>query len=175
MKKFDQKKYHKEWYQNKRKDKKYIEEQKRKNREYYQKVKKENPQLIKKWRKSTNKWRMTVEGIYGSLKNRNRQDFNLEKETFINWYNKQNKKCTYCNLTLEEINKLPYPYSRKNGLKKFSIDRIDSEKGYSIKNITLSCFTCNTIKNNLLDYQDMKKIGKEVLEHKFRKLLKNKI
>ena len=106
------------------------------------------------------------------LKNRGRKDFKLSKHEFEEWYRKQDKKCAYCDLTLEEIRKLPYPYNRKNGLLKYSIDRKDSNLGYQIDNLALCCFTCNTIKNNLLSYEEMKIIGEKILKPKLKKLIK---
>jgi hypothetical protein len=134
---------------------------------------KNNPELKEKYKKNVNLWRATPSGIYTSLKNRKRHDFNLGKEEFIKWYDKQKKKCIYCGLTIEEIRKLPFPYNRKNGKNKYSIDRKDNTKGYFLDNIVLCCFTCNTIKNNFLSYEEMIKIGKEILGPKLRKVLES--
>jgi len=130
------------------------------------------PSILAEKNRRINEWRATPSGIYTSLKNRGRKDFNLNKDEFIRWYEKQPKKCSYCQLTMEQINKLPPPYDRKNGLVKFSIDRKDNSIGYTIKNIALCCFTCNTIKNNFLNYKDMVKIGRDILIPKFKKILK---
>lgn len=156
--------YHRNYYyKNKNKYKKY-------NKKNWQKIK-HDPILYQKNKNQVNKWRSTPSGIYTSLKNRGRHDFSLTKEEFIDWYNKQQQKCDYCNLSLEQIRKLPAPFNRKNGLIKFSIDRKDNNMGYVLDNITLSCFTCNTIKNNFLTYEEMKKIGKEILYPKLKKLI----
>lgn len=136
----------------------------------YKKIK-ENPFLLEKYNRIRNEWRTTPSGIYTSLKNRGRHDFNLKKEDFLEWYEKQEKKCVYCGLTLEEIRKLPFPYNRKNGKNKYSIDRKDSSRGYFLDNMTLSCFTCNTIKNNFLTFEEMKKVGEIIITPKLRNLL----
>jgi len=169
--KTQQKNSYKKWYKkltnNPKRFKKFKEKKKK-----YQKERRKNIKLVIEDYNRTNRWRATTNGIYCSLKNRNRKDFNLTKEDFINWYEIQEKKCSYCNLTLEEIRKLPYPYNRKNGLVKYSIDRKDNNIGYCINNITLCCFTCNTIKNNFLTYEEMLKIGREIIEPKLRLILK---
>lgn len=167
-----QRESHKRWYNKLIKNP--LRLKKFKERQHLNRLKRrENPEKIKEDLESTNKWRCTLNGIYISLKNRKRNDFDLNKEEFIKWYENQDKKCSYCNLTLEEIRKLPSPYNRKNGLTKYSIDRKDNDIGYTIDNITLCCFTCNTIKNNFLTYEEMLKIGKEIIEPKLRLLLIN--
>ena len=165
-----QKASHVRWYIKMRGDPIRSEKYDNKGKEEWIKIK-NNPEKLLKYKSSIGKWRSTVSGIYVSLRNRGRKDFDLKKEDFIEWYNKQEGKCSYCKLTLEEIRKLPPPYNRKNGLNKFSIDRKDNNLGYTIENITLSCFTCNTIKNNFLTYEEMLKIGKDIIEPKLRKLL----
>jgi len=163
----EHRKYHSEYYQAHRNENvKKVKEDRKKR---WQETKKD-PEKMAKTKTQIKRWRATPSGMYTSLKNRKRKDFDLSKEDFIDWFNKQDKKCDYCGLTLKQINNLPYPYNRKNGLNKFSIDRTDSSKGYTINNITLCCFTCNTIKNNLLSYDDMKKIGEEILKPKFKKI-----
>ena len=161
------KEYHREYYQQHKNDAKYIEYKKNK-----WKKTKNDPKLFEINKRRINKWRSTASGIYTSLKNRNRKDFCLDKDDFISWYEKQVQKCSYCGLTLKQIRELPYPYNRKNGLIKFSIDRKDNSIGYRINNICLSCFTCNTIKNNFLTHNEMKKIGEIILKPKFKKILK---
>lgn len=159
--------YHRKYYHlNKDKKSYYVGRGKRE----WKKIK-NNPELHKKSRLLYKKWANTASGIYTTLKNRGRKDFDLSKNDFVKWYEKQEKKCTYCMFTLDEIRLLPYPYNRKNGLTKLSIDRKDNNVGYTIENITLSCFTCNTIKNNFLSYEEMKKIGKTIINPKIKKLL----
>ena len=167
--------YHRNYYKKRKKDPKWVQYKKEISQEHYKKIKETDPERLKRYRQATEKWRLTINGIFISLRNRKRKDFNLNKEEFIKWYENQDKKCSYCNLTLEEIRKLPSPYNRKNGLAKYSIDRKNNDLGYTIDNITLSCFTCNTIKNNFLTYEEMLKIGKEIIEPKLRLLLTIKI
>lgn len=166
------KEYARAYYHQRKHDKKYTDYREDYRKKYRQRAK-NNPELSKIIKQRINNWRATPSGIYTSLKNRGRYDFTLSKEEFVEWYNHQSSKCGYCGLTLEQIRKLPYPYNRKNGLIKFSIDRKDNAVGYTLKNIFLCCFTCNTIKNNLLTYEEMQKIGKTILVPKFKNLLES--
>lgn len=166
---------------------KYIKERKEYAKNYYHKNKKKytkyrkrdwqniknNPYRHEKQIRAVHKWRATPNGIYTTLRTRNRKDFDLEKEEFIKWYTEQPKICQYCGLSLEQIRNLPYPYNRKNGIDRLSIDRKNNNIGYTISNIILCCFTCNTIKNNFLEYEEMKKVGELVLKPKFKKILSN--
>lgn len=94
---------------------------------------------------------------------RNRKiKFNIKKQEFITWYNKQNQKCQYCNRSLEEIQS----DKREIFKNRLSIDRIDSDKGYYLKNILLCCMRCNIIKSNYFTKQEMKRIGKIIYKLK---------
>lgn len=160
-------KYAREYYKKYRNNPEYQKYRK----EYWSRIS-SNPELYSRRKDAVNRWRGTISGIYTSLKNRRRNDFRITKKEFVEWYEKQEKKCSYCGITLEEIKRLPYPYNRKNGLVKLSIDRKDNSAGYKIDNITLSCFTCNTIKNNFFTYDEMRKIGQKIISPKLKRLLK---
>lgn len=157
-----------------------IEREKRleKAREYSKKnwaQIKNDPERHKKYKEVAHRRRDTVEGIYDAIRLRRRGkktiDFKLGKNQFIEWHKNQEQKCSYCNLTIEEIRLLPPPFNRENGRRRFSIDRKDNDIGYTVDNIALSCFTCNTIKNNFLTYEEMIKIGKDIIEPKLRLIL----
>jgi hypothetical protein len=55
----------------------------------------------------------------------------------------KDKKCSYCN---DEL------------ITGSSLDRLDSNKGYTINNVTPCCNRCNMVKSNLLSYEEMKKV-----------------
>jgi len=103
-------------------------------------------------------------GVYILIKSsakRRQVEFNLSKEDFINWLNKQPKTCIYCKRTLSEALK-----DRNNKFKRLTIDRMDNSRGYEINNIVLSCYKCNAIKSNIFTYLEMLKIGK-ILQRKY--------
>ncbi len=63
------------------------------------------------------------------------------------------KPCAYCN------NELGHPVSYGCGL-----DRMDSDKGYDANNAVPCCFACNTIKSNLLSFEETKAVVALVLD-----------
>ena len=91
--------------------------------------------------------------------------FSLEE--FIKWYNLQEKKCVYCDISEKELKKgkiKPFLKNRKYwGL---SIDKKDPKKEYSLDNIVLACMICNTVKNNILTFEEMKEIGEKYVKPK---------
>lgn len=52
--------------------------------------------------------------------------------------------------------------------RRLEVDRKDSKIGYTIDNITWACHRCNTIKNNLLTYEEMKEIGQKYIKPKWQ-------
>jgi hypothetical protein len=109
------------------------------------------------------KYHKTPDGIYMILKSSAKKrhlDFKLNKKSFANWYNSQNKVCHYCNKTEKQsLNDM----NRK--MHRLSIDRKDSTKGYLIDNIVLACYKCNMMKSNDVSYEQMIRIGK-ILEER---------
>lgn len=67
------------------------------------------------------------------------REFKLTKSDIIELWNKQNGKCYYSGLEMSH---------KTNDKLIFSIDRIDSDKGYNINNIVLCCLIFNTMKLN---------------------------
>jgi len=110
---------------------------------------------IKIYRK---KYQLTDKGIFRAIKDTARKDkkeLTFTKKEFINWYNQQKKQCYYCGLKLNEV------YKDKFGrTKRLTIDRKNNKIGYTIRNIVLACFRCNTIKSNYFTAKEMLRIGK---------------
>ena len=137
------------------------------HRERYSKLhRKKINNHMKKYRKThkdiiknrAKKYYSTPAGIYISIKAqakiRNKQ-FSIIKEDFIDWYNKQIKKCYYCKRTIQETKQDSF-----NRHRRLTIDRTDNNKGYIVNNIVLACRRCNAIKSNYFTEQEMLKIGK---------------
>lgn len=102
-------------------------------------------------------------GIKLSAKRRNIKFLIIQKD-FIIWYNKQEKRCHYCERTLEDIrNDKKEPLFHKGRL---TIDRKDNNGVYKINNIVLSCMRCNFIKHNYFTEKQMLKIGKIIYKIK---------
>lgn len=111
------------------------------------------------------KHRLSPKAIWSILKqNTKNKKFQITKEKFINWYNKQEQKCYYCERTLEQVkndNKETNRYKTR-----LSIDRKDNNKGYKLNNIVLCCYRCNTIKGEYFTEQEMKQIGRTIYKNK---------
>jgi hypothetical protein len=114
-----------------------------------------------KGKKTLKHYRETPQGYYSILKYNaklRKINFDLTKEEYINWYNKQERRCIYCNITEDELKK------KQNHYKRLTIDRKDNNKGYELDNIVLCCYRCNTIKGNSISYEKMIKIG-EIIQN----------
>ena len=110
---------------------------------------------------SLKKYEQSSLGIYKQLKSHAKQRylrFNLSQRDFISWYNSQQRKCSYCNITEDQIKTFRFP--------RLTIDRKDNNKDYNLNNIVLSCHRCNTIKNKYLTYEEMLEVGKIIKRRK---------
>lgn len=74
-------------------------------------------------------------------KTRSKHELNLDLDFLKELYNKQNGKCALSNIELQ------IGYNRKNPYT-LSIDRIDSDKGYTKDNVQLVIAAINTFKAN---------------------------
>ncbi len=122
--------------------------------------------------KEATKRNSNPKSVYRKLKERKGKT--CSQKDFIAWYNFQPRYCTYCQIPEALIKSLPI--SSKSGFVKkirLEIDRIDSFEGYILENITLACPVCNAVKNNILDFEDMKIVG-QVIKNKWQKLFNKK-
>ena len=107
---------------------------KKRYKDNYDRWKKNNPDSYKKSKsirqiryKNTGLWKYTE--YKGSAKSRG-IDFSLTIKEFESFWQ---KPCYYCGDTIEKI----------------GLDRIDSQKGYFIGNVTPCCTRCNKAKNDM--------------------------
>lgn len=137
------------------------------NKEYHQ----NNKEKISKCDK---KYGQTSSGIYTGIKRSARKrniQFEISQEEFINWYENQELKCTYCNI-LQKLLKL-LKWGRKNCRNHIQTDRKDNDKGYTLDNICLACDVCNVAKSDNISFEEMLKIGKtnqEIWQQRFKKI-----
>lgn len=155
--------YHKHKKQINAKKKKYRDKHKKEYNEYIQNWREKNKKSFLKYRTKYNKiYKRTPSGIYNVLKDRcNQKQISLSftKIEFINWYKSQIQQCYYCKRTLQRI-KNDKKEKIKNRKKRLSIDRPNNNKGYSLNNIVLSCYRCNTTKSDYFTKKEMLKIAK---------------
>jgi len=70
---------------------------------------------------------------------------NLTLKQLHNLYQKQDGKCFYTGEKLEHS----YEYNNPRRFNLISLDRLDSEKGYTISNVVFCCWGINKMKNNI--------------------------
>lgn len=120
-------------------------------------------------RKRAKSYRETGNGIYTQIKARSkyykRHKFNISREDFLMWYNSQPQVCHYCGLPKKHLK----TFMQKYGSRWFrlTIDCKDNEAGYIAGNLVLACDKCNSIKSNILSYEDMKYIGETFVKPKW--------
>jgi hypothetical protein len=83
-------------------------------------------------------------------------------EEFRNFWNSIHT-CSYCEISEENYKKI-----FKN--QKLQVDRKNPQKGYEIDNIVWACRRCNTMKSNVLSYEEMKEIGHKYLKIKWESI-----
>jgi len=167
-------KWAREYYQ-KRKNESCYQSKKRENaKKYYLSHKKQCDERRKKYfethkeyyRQYRREWRwQNPNGIYSCLKlgaKRRNLLFELNKNDFVNWYIGQEKVCFYCHRNIEKIDEKNDFFAKRS--KRLTIDRLDNLKGYTIGNIVLCCYRCNSIKGDFFSKNEMIKIGKIIQE-----------
>ncbi len=153
----------------KEESKKYMKEYRRthkiKAKKYMKKYNREHIDELKEYKKIYQK---TPKSIFAQIKCRSKRkntNIHITEIVFINWYNNQEKKCYYCNRTLEEIKQNSIETER-NKKCRLTIDRKDNNEGYSLDNIVLACNRCNMTKSSYFTEQEMLEIGKIIKNRK---------
>jgi len=140
--------------------------------------------LNKEWRKEhpradakyQRRWRQknSVRSIYVTLKQsakRRGLPLKFSLKEFKSWYRKQPKLCVYCGISEEEWGLLQQKTGEGHA-QRLSIDRIDSNQGYEQGNLVLACMRCNTVKSYLMTFDEMRRIGQEILRPKWKEELR---
>lgn len=96
--------------------------------------------------------------IKAGAKKRGRAEFLISKDAFIEWFNKQEPKCRFCNQPLD--------MGRGRGLNVMTLDRMDNNKPYTIDNIAFCCWRCNATKGYWFSDKEMLEIGRAYLWNK---------
>ena len=84
-----------------------------------------------------------IKTVLQHAKCRKKHEFNITFDDILEIYNKQNGLCVYTKETLT------YVLGEGNVNTNMSLDRIDSNKGYTKDNIQLTLRIINTMKTNL--------------------------
>ena len=89
-------------------------------------------------------------------------ELNITEEEFLNWCNSQERKCDYCGIKEVDLKNAGLLSSIGLPVYALGIDRIDSERGYAVDNITFCCYACNKAKGDVYTYDEFKIIGESI-------------
>ena len=121
--------------------------------------------------------------LYTRYFNENRQELFKNSEAFIEWYDKQNESCFYCEVSQIDLHRivdsrngnLTLNQKTKRSKGTLEIEQRDPnlQNGYTFENSVLACPFCNNAKSNLISEEDwvrffapaMKKYIKSILEN----------
>jgi len=119
-------------------------------------------------------FRKTSSGFYSQIKGRNKfyndHPFKISRKDFIDWYENEPKICAYCDCP--EETSVPFFKQYRNQADKLSVDCVNNDIGYVKGNLALACFYCNSVKSNFLSFDEMCKVGQEVIKPKWQAWLK---
>lgn len=120
----------------------------------------------------TNKlWRRTAKGAFNTLRQRHENktrrrvaSFDISEAEFTQWFEKHRQSCIYCGLSLDEYlsirHQLPGAAKRANVM---TIDRLDSNKPYSVGNLGFACYLCNSLKGYVFSEREFRQIAKKFI------------
>ena len=118
-------------------------------------------------------YRQTPTGIYTRLKGRNtfyrNKPFNLGRAEFIKWYADSEKRCVYCGIHADDLPKLSDPFNDFSH--RLTIDCIVNDRGYVLDNLVLACRRCNSVKSDILTFEEMMYVGQNFIKYKWTKRL----
>lgn len=117
--------------------------------------------------------RTTPEGVYSTLMRRhglNIKEVIISKDNFIDWYVNEPKICAYCDLPEKLIQHIPPMYNRN--VIRLTIDCKDNGNKYESGNLVLACLRCNFTKSNYFTYDEMRKIGQEIIKPKWQSYIR---
>jgi len=139
-------------------------------------------------REYAKKRRLTPTGIYQAIKGQikytqahagerdyrgyirpKRKNMTCTQLEFVEWYKSQPKKCAYCDIPDEYIDKLNDTVMKRS--KRLTIDCKDNDKGYDLDNLVLSCHRCNFMKSDILSYDAMRDVGQRHIKPIWEKIL----
>ena len=89
-------------------------------------------------------------------------ELNMTEEEFLKWCRSQERKCDYCGIKEQDLQAAGLLSSIGLPVYALGIDRIDSERGYEVDNITFCCYACNKAKGDVYTYDEFKIIGESI-------------
>jgi len=122
---------------------------------------------IKSERKRDIKREFSARGLFQGINKRIKYRKNFNSEEFQNWFKKlDNHNCEYCHISHDKYFKKKV-YKKYPGIKtwlKFTLDRKDSSKPYTLKNISICCPLCNYVKGYIFSAKDFREIANQYIK-----------
>jgi predicted DNA-binding protein YlxM (UPF0122 family) len=132
----------------------------------------------------------SIQNIYNKFTGQRKESFKHDFRKFYDWYQDQDQKCGYCDVTQTQLYQLfdekrrilPYLDSKRKNVKAnkrssgtLEIERVDSSDSYNSENIILACPLCNNAKSNLIDEESWREFFVPAMKQYYKKLLDSKI
>jgi len=96
----------------------------------------------------------------------------LGKRAFYEWYEQQPKRCTYCGIEEEKLQKIfnvenGILHTKRNRGRVLELERKNAKNNeYSPENCAMSCYLCNNHKSDLISEKDhLKYFAKEIYKY----------
>ena len=106
----------------------------------------------------------------GELKKQH--EIKFSKDEFKTWYEKLEKKCFYCEITINDFLKIKQKFgSNHSKVTKFGFDRKYNDKPYEFDNIVLCCSNCNNRKGYIFNSIEFKSICDQFIKPKIKSFL----
>ena len=102
-------------------------------------------------------------GIYSALKwgaKKRGKAIAFSIDEFVRWWEAQIPVCFYCHRNMEQIRS--QTDSMNDRARRFTIDRANNAETYTLPNIRLACYRCNSIKGDYFTEEEMLTIGQMV-------------
>lgn len=110
------------------------------------------------WRDSNNTRHIAVyyQSSTRRWKIKKKKDIDRSVTRWLSILSRSRKKELDCDLELQDVKYLlDSPCIYCGSLERIEVDRMDSSKGYTRLNIAPACHRCNTIKSNVVSYEEM--------------------
>jgi 5-methylcytosine-specific restriction endonuclease McrA len=160
--KYDKERYPKEKENRKKNAIKWYKNNTKLALEKSYKWRKENPE---KYKEAIKRYALTPKRVFSQLKSRGTK---IDQKDFLEWYNKQEKKCTYCEIP-EILIKDNKKFLMAATLGRLTIDRKNPLLDYDLENIVFCCMRCNHIKSDFFSFEEMKVLAKKFIKPKWIK------
>jgi len=98
--------------------------------------------------------------------------FEITIDEFLSWEEGQERICGYCDIP-EEYVWIMNDYFLAKG-NRLTVDCMENSFGYRKDNIIWACDKCNSVKNNILNYIQMRYVGQNFIKPIWKSIL-NKV